>query len=140
MLKTALVLGIVFLSYHLQSQSLIESIPPCPSSPNCVSTTHKKASRQLSPLPYSTSLHEAKTQLKTILKTMKNAKFVLQDDFSIHYEFTTKVGKFTDDVHFYFDTKNKEIHFRSASRKGYHDMGANKRRMKKITKAWNKKG
>ena len=39
---------------------------------------------------------------------------------------------FVDDVEFLLDPANKQLHFRSASRVGYSDLGANKRRMNKI--------
>ena len=50
----------------------------------------------------------------------------------LHYTFKTKRGGFIDDVEFYFDEKNQVVEFRSASRLGYGDLGANKRRMKKL--------
>jgi len=39
-----------------------------------------------------------------------------------------------DDVEFSFDDTNKLINFRSASRKGYSDLGVNRKRMEEIRK------
>ncbi len=50
----------------------------------------------------------------------------------MHYEFTSFLLRFVDDVEFLFDDETKTIHFRSASRTGYGDLGANRRRMEEI--------
>ena len=51
-----------------------------------------------------------------------------------HYSVQTGIGKFTDDVQFYYPQGQASIHLRSASRVGYGDFGANRRRLKKISK------
>ena len=43
--------------------------------------------------------------------------------------FVTKLLKFKDDVNFEVDDEAKLIHFRSASRVGHSDLGANRKRM-----------
>lgn len=133
MSKIIYLLSLLFFCQSLFSQS---QILPCPISPNCVSTHHKKSGRQFEPLTYQHSLSQAKAAIKIIIQDKKNIQLVKEEETTLHYEYRTKFGGFIDDVLFYFDDQRKEIHFRSASRKGYHDMGANKRRMKKITKAW----
>ena len=75
--------------------------------------------------------------MKKIIADLPRTKLVEEREDYLHFEFVTKVGKFTDDVEFYFDEKNRLIHFRSASQKGWSDMGTNKGRMKKISKLWN---
>jgi uncharacterized protein (DUF1499 family) len=40
--------------------------------------------------------------------------------------------RFVDDVEFVFDDESKTIHFRSASRTGYGDLGVNRRRMEQV--------
>jgi uncharacterized protein (DUF1499 family) len=42
--------------------------------------------------------------------------------------FTTRLFRFKDDVEFYIDADEGQVHFRSASRVGYSDMGANRKR------------
>lgn len=75
--------------------------------------------------------------MKKIISTYPGTKLISERSDYLHFQFVTKVGKFTDDVEFYFDGDSELIHFRSASQKGYGDMGANKRRMKRIAKKWN---
>jgi uncharacterized protein (DUF1499 family) len=52
----------------------------------------------------------------------------------IQAEFLSSVFGFVDDVEFYFDDRKKIIHVKSASRVGYSDLGANRRRIEKIRK------
>ena len=52
----------------------------------------------------------------------------------LRYEFTSLIFRFVDDVEFFVDDVGEVIHFRSASRVGYSDLGANRRRMNQIKK------
>jgi uncharacterized protein (DUF1499 family) len=63
---------------------------------------------------------------------LPRAKLVQEDDAYLHYEFTSLLLRFVDDVEFLFDDETKTIHFRSASRTGYGDFGVNRRRMEDI--------
>ena len=62
---------------------------------------------------------------------MPRTQLLTNTDKFLHVEFTSKVFRFVDDVEFYFDELGV-IHFRSASRVGYSDMGVNKSRMEEI--------
>ena len=70
--------------------------------------------------------------LKTAIATLPRAKLVEEHEAFLHYEFTSKLLRFVDDVEFVFDEGAKTIHFRSASRIGYGDYGVNRDRMEKI--------
>jgi uncharacterized protein (DUF1499 family) len=63
---------------------------------------------------------------------LPRTKLVQEDDGYLHYEFTSLLLRFVDDVEFLFDDETKTIHFRSASRTGYGDFGVNRRRMEDI--------
>jgi uncharacterized protein (DUF1499 family) len=110
---------------------------PCPKSPNCVSTQSKDRKHIMEPLSFNT-LEEAKTKIKKIIGTFKRIKLVTENDDYLHYEFRTGIFKFVDDVEFYFDDSTKFIHFRSAARLGWSDLGVNKKRMKKVTELYSK--
>ena len=109
---------------------------PCPKSPNCVSTQSMDEKHKMEPLGYGSVIEEAKTKIKDIIGTFKRTKLISEEDNYLHFEFRTATFKFVDDVEFYFDDSAKLIHFRSAARKGYSDMGVNKKRMKKITELY----
>lgn len=107
-------------------------LSPCPSSPNCVSTQAQDESHAIAPLRYEKTRAEAKEALKAIIRTLPRTKLVEEDDTYLHYEFTSLLLRFVDDVEFLFDDEAKTIHFRSASRTGYGDLGVNRRRMEEI--------
>ena len=63
---------------------------------------------------------------------MPRTKLVEEEDAYLHYEFTSLLLRFVDDVEFVLDDETKTIHFRSASRTGYGDFGVNRQRMEEI--------
>ena len=105
---------------------------PCPSSPNCVSTQATDAGHAIAPFRYKKSRAEAKESLKAAIATMSRTKLVAEDESYLHYEFTSLLLRFVDDVEFLFDDETKTVHFRSASRTGYGDFGVNRKRMEEI--------
>ena len=112
----------------------------CPSSPNCVCTIDAEVSKKkMDALSYTGSLTDAKNAMKATISAMKRTQLKAEEADYLHFTFKTALGGFIDDVEFEFDDTNKKIHFRSASRVGYSDMGANKRRMKKVGKAWDQR-
>lgn len=108
----------------------------CPTSPNCVSTLTKQKDKEMQALPFK-DLKQAKQLLLEIVKKMPRTKIKPTDKNFIHVVFTTKILRFKDDVYFYFDEQAKLIQFKSASRVGHSDLGANKKRMKEITSLYN---
>lgn len=104
----------------------------CPSSPNCVSTQATDEGHAIAPLRYRKSRAEAKEALKDVVRTMPRTKLVAEDESYLHYEFTSLLLRFVDDVEFLLDDENKTLHFRSASRTGYGDLGVNRKRMEEI--------
>lgn len=107
-------------------------LAPCPSSPNCVSTQATNEQHRMEPLSFDGSSEEAIRRLKTIIETELRTKIVTQRADYIHAEFTSALFRFVDDVEFYLDQEHKVIHFRSASRAGYSDLGVNRKRMNAI--------
>ena len=69
-----------------------------------------------------------------IIDSLKRTKIITDTENYIHIEFRTALFKFVDDVEFFFNDSEKLIHFRSAARLGYSDMGVNRKRMENITK------
>ncbi|HXV68118.1 MAG TPA: DUF1499 domain-containing protein [Nitrospira sp.] len=110
----------------------MKQLLPCPSSPNCVSTQAQDARHAIAPLRYRKARAEAKEALKTAIATLPRTKLVEEDESYLHYEFTSLLLRFVDDVEFLFDDQTKTIHFRSASRTGYGDLGVNRQRMEQI--------
>jgi len=69
---------------------------------------------------------------------MPNTTIINTDSDYIYAEFRTPLLNLIDDVEFYFDSENGLIHFRSASRLGYSDLGVNRERMNVIIEAFNR--
>jgi uncharacterized protein (DUF1499 family) len=112
----------------------MRQLVPCPSSPNCVSTKAEDAGHAIAPFRYQKTRPEAKEALKTIVRSLPRTKLVQEDETYLHFEFTSLLLRFVDDVEFLFDDEAKTIHFRSASRTGRSDFGVNRRRMEDIRK------
>jgi len=110
------------------------TLAPCPSSPNCVSTQAPATDERhvIAPYRYRKSRAEAKEALKAAIVSLPRTKLVEEDESYLHYEFTSRLLRFVDDVEFLFDDESKTIHFRSASRIGYGDHGVNRDRMEQI--------
>ncbi|HLZ32409.1 MAG TPA: DUF1499 domain-containing protein [Nitrospira sp.] len=112
----------------------LRTLTPCPSSPNCVSTVAPAQDERhaIRPFRYRKPLAEAKEALKAAVATLPRTRLVEEDGAYLHYEFTSLLLRFVDDVEFVLEEETKTIHFRSASRTGYGDFGVNRRRMEEI--------
>jgi uncharacterized protein (DUF1499 family) len=108
------------------------TLAPCPSSPNCVSTQASDEGHAIVPFRYRKSRVEAKEALKEVIRSLPRTKLVEEDESYLHFEFTSLLIRFVDDVEFLFDDEAKTIHFRSASRTGYGDLGVNRKRMEQV--------
>jgi uncharacterized protein (DUF1499 family) len=106
-----------------------------PDAENCVSTQQDtRASRTMTPIPYTGSAADAKARLLNLIQADGATVVDESQPNYIYAEYRTRVMRFIDDVEFYIDDTNKVIHFRSASRIGRSDVGANKARMEDFTR------
>lgn len=104
----------------------------CPKSPNCISSGANDKKHFIAPLQYSDSFSQAYSRLIFAVKSISGSQIIVKEENYIHAGFTSRVFRFVDDAEFLFDEKEKKIHIRSASRKGYSDLGVNRKRMEKI--------
>jgi uncharacterized protein (DUF1499 family) len=109
---------------------------PCPASPNCVCSQDTDPEHACEPLKYSGTPAEAMEKLKSVIHQMPRAEIVTDEPDYLHVEFTTAVMRYVDDVEFTVDPAGKVIQFRSASRLGYSDLGANRKRTEAIRAAF----
>ena len=107
---------------------------PCPETPNCVSTQSTDEQHKIEPIIYELTQEEAIAKIVGIINSMKRTIIITQTEDYVYAEFKSKLFKFVDDVEFYFDDKEKKIHFKSASRVGRNDFGVNRKRMENIRK------
>ncbi len=113
-------------------------LEPCPGTPNCVSTQAGRDDQKMAPIPFGGDLATARARLVSILEAEPRVSFEVVDERRIDAVFTTRWMRFKDDVVFLFDPGNGVIHFRSASRIGRSDLGVNRERMERLTRAFEK--
>jgi len=81
------------------------TLGPCPASPNCVSTQASDEGHAIVPFRYRKSRAEAKEALKEIIRSLPRTKLVEEDESYLHYEFTSLLIRFVDDLSFSSTTK-----------------------------------
>lgn len=107
-------------------------LAPVPSSPNGVSSQTAVMDKKVETLPFRGTLQDSKNKIVKVISGYSGAVILKNESSYIYGIFTTPTMKFKDDVEFYFDQQEKVIHFRSASRVGYSDMGMNLKRYEEI--------
>jgi uncharacterized protein (DUF1499 family) len=87
------------------------------------------------PVRFEGTTAEAIDKVKSVIeRNFSRTRLVEQADNYLRFEITSLIFRFVDDVEFFVDDDEHLIHFRSASRVGHSDLGANRRRMNKICK------
>ena len=112
-------------------------LAPAPHSPNCVSSfaTTTDNEHYITPKPFEKPLDEQMTAIKATLETWPRTKLISESHNYLHYECTSLLFRFVDDLEIYLDEEGKKIHFRSASRVGHSDFGVNRKRVEKLKEA-----
>ena len=115
-----------------KDESMRFELAPCPSSPNCVSSLSTNPRSAIQPLFFSSSIADVQQSIRELIQTMPRAQIIHDEPGYIHAEFSSRFFKFVDDVEFVLDAETQRIDYRSASRIGYYDLGANRRRLEKV--------
>ena len=122
--------------YNLGLKNKLLSL--CPETPNCVSSQEKYSQNIVQPITFDDSLEQAKEKIYRVINSMRGTRIITKKFLYMHVEFTTQALRFVDDVEFFFDGSQSLIHVRSASRKGYWDLGVNRRRVEAIRSEFKK--
>lgn len=109
----------------------------CPDSPNCVSTQAHDDAHLMAAIPWEDSTEEAMNRLKEVVQSFPRTHIVTEKEDYLHVEFQSLIFRFVDDVELWVDPDKQVIHFRSASRIGYSDLGANRKRMSAFVTRFN---
>ena len=104
-------------------------LTPCPESPNCVSSFASDEEHSIDPIAASLE------QIEGALLQLPAANIVSASADYLYAEFTSRIMGFVDDVEFLHDRASGLTHVRSASRLGYSDLGANRKRIESIRDA-----
>lgn len=107
---------------------------PCPDKPNCVNSQSEPSDKihYIDPVSYTLPLLDEQKRIKDRVLSLPRTDLVQSETGYMHFEFTSMLMRYKDDVEFYLDDSVKLIHIRSASRLGTSDMGVNRKRMEEI--------
>ena len=86
----------------------------------------------MDPIPFSGSGEFVVKRLVEVVEGMAGGKVRHREARYVHAEFTSRVLRFVDDVDLVVDDEAQVVRFRSASRIGRWDLGANRRRMDEL--------
>ena len=112
----------------------------CPDSPNCVSSQAPDAAHRVEPIAFAGDPADVLDRLRRAVVSLPRARIVSVGEGYLHAEFTSLLFRFVDDVELLVDPAERLVHVRSASRVGYSDLGANRRRVDAIRRAFERAG
>lgn len=135
----------------------VKTLALCPPSPNCVATSEEAndITHYAPPLTYNpedgrgrtnpASQEQAMKELVEVVSTLKpdgfTPKIIKQTEDYLYVEYESPTFGFIDDVEFWFKPgKYSRVEYRSASRIGESDGNINRKRIKAIREALQKKG
>lgn len=104
----------------------------CPSSPNCVSSSAEDAAHRIEPFVLAAPAAAVWGALGDRLRGRSRWRVVETREDYLHATARTALLRFVDDVEFRLDRARGLVHVRSASRIGWSDLGANRRRLERL--------
>tara|TARA_R110002111_G_scaffold107056_1_gene165437 strand:- start:5067 stop:5528 length:462 start_codon:yes stop_codon:yes gene_type:complete len=113
-----------------------QKLSACPDSPNCVCSQCESPTQLIEPIRYSGTAEQARQRLSQILSRQTGCRIITQEGDYLHAEFRSFCFRFVDDVEFLIDSRQNVIQVRSASRVGYSDLGANRKRIEALRKRY----
>lgn len=116
------------------------ALPPCPDSPNCVSSQATDPRHAIPPLAIEGDPEVAWEALIEDLEARPRVEIVEHGIDYLHAVFTTRLMRYRDDVELALRRDSGEIDVRSASRVGHGDMGANRDRVESLRAALAERG
>jgi uncharacterized protein (DUF1499 family) len=100
------------------------SLGKCGVKPNCISSFHSESEEH-----YLAGHILSKSPLKQVDDFFKDCSQKITKENYRHYECQSNLFKFVDDIEVLYLKDKGQLHFRSASRVGHSDMGANRKRI-----------
>jgi uncharacterized protein (DUF1499 family) len=130
-----LISGLQPLTTAIGGEAAPTGLKPCPSSPNCVSSSAQDPGQRIAPFALYGTPAETLALLVRAIETFSRATVRQQGTLYLKAEFGTLLG-FVDDLEFLVDEARGLVEVRSASRRGYWDLGVNRRRVEALRKAY----
>jgi uncharacterized protein (DUF1499 family) len=125
---------LIFMTFGSSSFAAKQTLPPCPSSPNCVSSQATATDKVhfIAPFKIVVAINTASLALKNALLSQSRTVITAETEDSLHAEATSLIFRFVDDVDILLDSEARLFHVRSASRIGYGDFGVNRKRIEDL--------
>ena len=111
-------------------------LEPCPQSPNCVSSQAWDPSQRVPPFTFVGTAGDALDALAALIAADPAATIVERRDIYLHAEYRSRIFGFVDDLELVADEEGGLVHVRSASRRGWSDLGVNRRRVEALHEAF----
>ncbi|MGB1580592.1 MAG: DUF1499 domain-containing protein [Nevskiales bacterium] len=105
-----------------------------PNKPNWVSSQTTDKKHAIAALGFEGDAKAAVERLRDTIDAMPRTRLIEGGGKYLYFEFSSALMGYVDDVEFYCD--GEVIHVRSASRLGYSDLGANRKRIETIRAAF----
>lgn len=112
-----------------EGKDITNRLKSCPASPNCVCSDDTGSSHGIPPLQVTGELAPAWAALVKHLEQAPGFTIIENTGGYLRAEARTRILRFVDDVEFMARPEDDIIAMRSASRLGYSDFGANRRRL-----------
>lgn len=108
-------------------------LKPASSKPNSVNSQAAPGNyAAIAPIPVQGDALAFFARVVSVVAAQKGARIIQQTPTYVYAEFTSPLMGYVDDVEFALDADRGLVHLRSASRLGYSDLGANRKRIEAI--------
>lgn len=104
----------------------------CPDRPNCVSSEARDAGHRIAPFRLKGDPAAGWERLRGVIGGFPRTMTVKVTDRYLHAECKSRIFGFIDDLELQLDMATGVVAIRSASRVGYSDLGANRRRVEAL--------
>ncbi|QJR35680.1 DUF1499 domain-containing protein [Gemmatimonas groenlandica] len=134
MTRTVIMASLATLYWHPPLQVGSDNVlPPCPDTPNCVSTEATRSSQRVPTVSFTDTPVAALARAKAALLAEPRTTITAEREGYLHAECKSLVFRFVDDVDIVVDPVAHVYRFRSASRLGRSDLGVNRKRIARLS-------
>ncbi|HET9700083.1 MAG TPA: DUF1499 domain-containing protein [Burkholderiales bacterium] len=110
-------------------------LAPCPASPNCVSSDARDGEHAVEPLRLAQPAERAWRAIREAVAALPRTGFVTETEDYVHAECASALLGFVDDLELHLRPAEGIVAVRSASRRGYSDLGVNRKRVEDLRAA-----
>lgn len=130
--------GLVLWSWSIRPPvGLVDNhLRPCPDKPTCVCSLATDADHTIEPLLLSGDANAEWGRLRDLVARQPRTRIITFTEHYLHAECATALMRYVDDLEFHLNSEEGRIEVRSASRVGYSDLGANRKRVEALRAAW----